>query len=102
MSVMGRASWDEWINEYKKSHTHPVNRFCHTYGIPMVAGSVALAIPALVFPALWVPVTALFVVGWGFQFVGHYYEGKRPEFMNDPRFLFVGLRWWMAKVSGKV
>ena len=46
-------------------------------------------------------IAALFVVGWIFQFVGHAFEGKPPEFMKDWRFLFVGVRWWLAKVQGK-
>ena len=28
-------------------------------------------------------------------------EGKPPEFFKDWRYLFVGLRWWAAKVQGK-
>jgi uncharacterized membrane protein YGL010W len=40
-------------------------------------------------------------VGWVFQFIGHYYEKKPPEFLKDWRFLFVGLRWWFAKLRGK-
>ena len=43
----------------------------------------------------------VFVVGWIFQFLGHAVEGKPPEFFKDWRFLFVGLRWWAAKVSGR-
>ena len=43
----------------------------------------------------------LFLLGWIFQFVGHAFEGKPPEFFKDWRFLFVGLRWWLAKVSGR-
>ena len=43
----------------------------------------------------------LFVVGWAFQFVGHAAEGKPPEFIHDWRYLFVGLRWWIAKFQGK-
>ena len=43
---------------------------------------------------------ALFVIGWIFQFVGHAFEGKPPEFFHDWRFLFVGLRWWVAKICG--
>ena len=43
----------------------------------------------------------LFVVGWIFQFIGHAFEGKPPEFFQDWRFLFVGLRWWFAKMAGK-
>jgi hypothetical protein len=53
MALMSTRSWDDWIREYGKSHSHPVNRRCHMIGIPMIA-----------------------------------------------RFLFVGLRWWAAKVSG--
>ncbi|HET9821148.1 MAG TPA: Mpo1-like protein [Burkholderiaceae bacterium] len=31
-----------------------------------------------------------FLVGWGLQFAGHYYEGRRPAFMDDLRGLLVG------------
>ena len=31
-----------------------------------------------------------FVLGWAIQFVGHYYEGKKPAFVNDLRGLLVG------------
>ena len=48
----------------------------------------------------WLPVS-LFAVGWAFQFAGHAFERKPPEFFKDWRFLFVGLRWWMAKMAGK-
>jgi uncharacterized membrane protein YGL010W len=43
----------------------------------------------------------MFLVGWGFQFLGHAVEGKPPEFLHDCRFLFVGLRWWVAKMRGR-
>jgi hypothetical protein len=33
---------------------------------------------------------------------GHAFEGKPPEFLHDWRFLFVGLRWWVAKIRGRV
>ena len=92
---------EEWIAEYATSHTHPVNRACHTVGIPMIALSVGLAIAGFVAHGLWRWALALFVVGWIFQFVGHWYEKKPPEFLKDWRFLFVGLRWWFAKVRGR-
>ena len=31
-----------------------------------------------------------FVLGWAIQFVGHYYEGKKPAFVDDLRGLLVG------------
>jgi uncharacterized membrane protein YGL010W len=91
----------EWIAEYSKSHQHPINRVCHTIGIPMIALAVLLVLPALVIPGVWQVALALFVFGWIFQFVGHAFEGKPPEFLKDWRFLFVGLRWWFAKLAGK-
>ena len=32
----------------------------------------------------------LFVVGWLFQFVGHYFEGKKPAFVDDIMGLAIG------------
>ena len=101
MAVMGRESWSAWIAEYGQSHTHPVNRVCHTIGIPMIALSI-LALPLVPFiSGFWTVPVGLFVAGWIFQFIGHAFEGKPPEFLKDPRFLFVGLRWWFAKLAGK-
>jgi uncharacterized membrane protein YGL010W len=33
---------------------------------------------------------AAFAVGWAIQFVGHYYEGRKPAFVDDLRGLLVG------------
>ena len=92
--------WEQWIGEYAQSHQHPVNRLCHTLGIPMIAVSVLLFVASLLVAGLWMVALALFVVGWVFQFIGHAFEGKPPEFFRDWRFLFVGLRWWVAKLRG--
>jgi len=51
---------------------------------------------------VWPVPVVLFAVGWTFQFIGHAFEGKPPEFLRDWRFLFVGLRWWYAKIRGRV
>ena len=99
--ALGGRSWDEWIAQYATSHTNPVNRVCHTVGIPLIALSIPLFLVAIWVPGLWrIPLT-LFVVGWVFQFIGHAFEGKPPEFFKDWRFLFVGLRWWVAKLQGR-
>jgi uncharacterized membrane protein YGL010W len=50
-------------------------------------------------PEWWRVPALLFAAGWALQFVGHAFEGKQPEFFRDYRFLFVGLRWWLAKVG---
>ena len=99
--MLGGRSWDEWIAQYATSHQHPVNRFCHTIGIPLIALSIPLALVAVAVDRLWPAALAMFVSGWIFQFVGHAFEGKPPEFLHDWRFLFVGLRWWVAKLRGK-
>jgi uncharacterized membrane protein YGL010W len=39
-----------------------------------------------------------FVVGWVIQFVGHYYEGKKPAFVDDISGLFVGPMFVVAEV----
>jgi len=98
--MMGGRSWDDWIEEYSAGHQHPMNRLMHTFGIPMIALSL-LMIPFCFFVfGLWRFGLALFVFGWILQFIGHYFEGKPPEFFKDYRFLFVGLRWWFKKVVG--
>ena len=98
--MLGNKTWEQWIEEYSKSHEHPVNRLTHTIGIPMIALSLPLFPVALFVRGFWIVPVALFVVGWIFQFIGHAFEGKPPEFFNDWRFLFVGLRWWFRKIRG--
>ncbi len=98
--MMGGKSWDEWIDEYAESHQHPINKLTHTIGIPMIAISLLLIPVSLFVSGFWRIALALFVFGWILQFVGHYYEGKPPEFFKDRRFLFVGLRWWIKKTFG--
>lgn len=99
--ALGGKSWEEWIAQYATSHQNPVNRVCHTIGIPLIAVSLPLFLVGIWVPGFWrIPLT-LFVVGWIFQFIGHAFEGKPPEFFKDWRFLFVGLRWWVAKLQGR-
>jgi uncharacterized membrane protein YGL010W len=95
-------SWDDWIAQYAQSHQNPWNRLTHTFGIPMIVVSIALALLALVWPGLWPWAAALFVLGWVLQFIGHAIEGKPPEFFRDWRFLLVGTRWWWAKITGRI
>lgn len=99
--MLGNRPMSDWIVQYAASHQHPVNRFCHTIGIPLIALSIPLFAVAFLVPGFWRWPLALFVIGWVFQFIGHGVEGKPPEFFKDWRFLFVGLRWWVAKLQGK-
>lgn len=38
-----------------------------------------------------------FAVGWALQFVGHYYEGRKPAFIDDIRGLLVGPMFVVAE-----
>jgi len=99
--MLGNKPMEEWVEQYATSHQNPVNRFCHTLGIPMIVVSILLFVSAIFMGGLWPYALGLFVLGWIFQFVGHAFEGKPPEFLSDWRFLFVGLRWWFAKIRGR-
>ena len=99
--MLSGRSWNEWIEQYGRSHRHPFNRLCHTIGIPLIVLSLPLFLAAFFIGGLWPVPVALFIAGWVLQFAGHIVEGKRPEFFNDWRFLLVGLRWWVAKVRGR-
>jgi len=91
----------EWISQYAKGHTHPVNRACHTFGIPMIVIALVLLIPAFWIKSIWPAVIGLFITGWLLQFIGHAFQRTWPEFFYNWRYLFVGLRWWVAKIQGK-
>jgi uncharacterized membrane protein YGL010W len=56
---------------------------------------VGRSVPALV-------ALSLFVLGWIFQFVGHYvYEKKSPAFYKNLTHLLVGPLWIAAKATGR-
>lgn len=99
--MLGGRTSEQWIAQYASSHKHPVNRVCHTFGIPTILVSVAMFAAGFFFHRLWLYAFGLFVIGWILQFIGHAFEGKPPEFFRDWRFLFVGVRWWWAKINGK-
>jgi len=91
----------DWVTRYSRSHQHPVNLACHLIGIPMILGALVVALACIVRPDLWPIALLLFAGGWILQFVGHWFEGKPPEFLSDWRFLLVGLKWWVVKVRGR-
>jgi uncharacterized membrane protein YGL010W len=101
-SMFFGRSWSEWINQYEQSHQNPINRNCHLIGIPLIVLSILFFVLAIFMPGVWPIPVIMFIVGWIFQFIGHAFEGKPPEFFKDWRFLFVGVRWWLARVSGQV
>lgn len=100
-AMLGDRTSEQWIAQYSSSHQNRVNRACHTLGIPLILLSVAMFVTSVFLHGLWPYALAVFVTGWIFQFVGHAFEGKAPEFFHDWRFLFVGVRWWWAKMRGR-
>ena len=48
--------------------------------------------------APWVWALGVFVVGWIFQFVGHFWEGKKPAFADDLVGLLVGPMFVVGEV----
>src|SRR4029078_12956012 len=75
------------LANYRAKHQHPLNRLCHSIGIPMITVSWPL------FFFYWRWALLLFVVGWILQFVGHAIEGNQPAFFKNPVYLLVGPLW---------
>lgn len=78
------------VANYKSRHSHPLNKLCHTVGIPLIVSS----LPLFFFRWRWA--LALFIVGWILQFVGHAIEGNQPAFFRNPIYLLVG-PWWLLR-----
>jgi uncharacterized membrane protein YGL010W len=66
----------------------------------MLAASVLLLVLGRPMP-VWVA-AVLFVLGWLFQFIGHYvYEKRSPAFFRNLAHLLVGPLWIVAKAVGR-
>lgn len=93
-----KKSFHEYMRSYAQDHQHPVNKVCHLVGIPLIVASLP------VIPANPPVGLTMFGVGWGFQFVGHAFEGKKPSFARDWRYLAVGPVWitneWVEILTG--
>jgi uncharacterized membrane protein YGL010W len=89
------AEWTELMHKYEQDHADPRNQACHQVGIPLIAASFPVGATIVGLPLA----AALFTTGWGFQFVGHYFEGKKPSFVSDKRNFLVGALWWLKKTG---
>ena len=95
MKITLNEEWSELLEQYKDDHQDNRNQLCHSIGIPMIAASLPLGATIVGLP-LAIP---LFGIGWGFQFAGHLFEGKKPSFVDDKRQLLVGAAWWTQKIG---
>ena len=64
-------------------------------GLVMAASFAGMGLAAATFAHASVPMwlctgLGVFVVGWAIQFLGHYYEGKKPAFVDDIMGLLIG------------
>ena len=82
-----------FMENYKEKHQHPLNKLCHSIGIPMIV----VSLPLFFFNWKWA--LALFVVGWIFQFVGHAIEGNQPAFFKNPMYLLIGPAWIVRRIG---
>ena len=98
LPIQLNQEWTGLMKQYQQDHQDPRNQFCHKIGIPLIASSIPLGATIIGLP-LAVP---MFTVSWGFQFVRHYFEGKKPSFVEDRRQLLVGVMWWTKKVGLKL
>jgi uncharacterized membrane protein YGL010W len=48
--------------------------------------------------AVWQAGLGLFFIGWLIQFIGHYFEGKKPAFVDDVVGLLVGPMFVVGEV----
>ena len=68
------AEWTDLMHGYEEQHADPRNQACHKIGIPLIAASLPIGATVVGLPLA----ATMFTVGWGFQFVGHDFEGKKP------------------------
>jgi uncharacterized membrane protein YGL010W len=94
-----KMSFHDYMRAYGEDHQNKVNKACHMIGIPLIVASLPV-IP--VAPPVGL---GMFGVGWTFQFVGHAFEGKKPSFTRDLRYLAIGPVWaaveWAELLTGK-
>jgi uncharacterized membrane protein YGL010W len=63
-------------------------------GLAMAGATTALPL------ASWLTLgVSLFVVGWVLQFIGHYYEGRKPAFVDDLMGLAIGPLFVVAEAG---
>lgn len=83
-------------------------RLSWTLAVGMIAISVLSVGLILAYEAaefswpLWAFASAVFVLAWIGQFIGHKIEGKKPSFFKDLQFLLIGPAWLLSFVYRKL
>lgn len=77
-----------YMTQYDHEHTNPWNKLLHAVGIPIILAGIVLLVMTH-----WLLGTALFVVGWIMNFLGHRIEGNKPAFLQGVIYFLVGPLW---------
>jgi hypothetical protein len=86
--------WERAISFYRTTHQHPVNRWLHIVGIPMIAAGGAGLLALKPFRPAWVVAAGTFTGGWALNLIGHaVYERNAPAFQDDPLSFIAGPVW---------
>lgn len=88
---------ESFIETYKAKHRHPLNKLCHSIGMPMIVVSLPLF-----FFLNWRIALVPFVLGWVLQLVGHAIEGNQPAFFKNPVYLLIGPLWLIRKAAAAI
>ncbi len=65
------------------------------FALGIYLANVTISLPLI----LWLSIGfSLFFIGWVIQFIGHYYEGKKPAFTDDLIGLLIGPLFVLAEV----
>jgi len=102
---------DTLLAHYGQSHQNPKNELIHFIAIPLIMLSllVMLLWAGLTFALLFamgdlvLPLSVvLFVGAWILQFIGHHIEGKKPSFLEDIQYLWIGPLFVLSKLFGRL
>jgi uncharacterized membrane protein YGL010W len=98
MKIQLNEDWSRLFEKYRQDHQHPMNKRCHRIGIPLILSSIPVGATIIGLPLA----ATMFTVGWGFQFAGHFFEGKKPSFVDDKRSLLIGAMWCFEAFGCKI
>lgn len=67
--------------------------------LPVVISMVAIVawVDTLSAP-LWLVSAAMFVISWSGQFIGHWFEGEQPPFLQDLQLSMIAPLWLLATI----
>lgn len=88
------ALWSAWF--YLRLDTRFGLLMSVLLGLCLWAGQVLAVQSTLVWLSAGL---GLFVVGWVIQFIGHYYEGRKPAFVDDLSGLIIGPLFVVAELA---